>query len=91
MNITVNDLEMNATLDQSAMADLLGGYKRYRGSWNMTGSSSSGFQYGATHMGSWFRTGNLFQKKRRGHQHGKKTVTYYYRRNITDLTNAFGW
>ena len=89
MNITINDLEINATLDQAAMVKLLGGNKRFYGSSNMTGSSSSGFQYSDTHIGSWFKNGNLFQNKRRGHQHGKNTVTYY-RRNITDLSNVFG-
>ena len=89
MNITINDLEINETLDQAAMTKLLGGYKRFSGSWNMTGSSSSGFQYGDTHIGNGCKTVNLFQKKRRGHSHGKKTVTFY-RRNVTDLSNVFG-
>jgi hypothetical protein len=86
MNITMNDLEINAVLDQSAMAELAGGLRRY-GSWVRTSTVTGAFQKGPTHMGSWFRT-SLFTKKRYGHQHGKIVKTYNYRRNVTDY--AFG-
>lgn len=90
MNITMNDLEISAVLDQSAMAALAGGYSTSYGSWSFTGSTTTSMQAGAKHMGSWFRTGLLFQKKRYGHQHGKIVRTYNYRRSVTNKTNIFG-
>ena len=93
MNITVNDLDMNKTLDQAAMTDLLGGISTSVGPWVLKGASygsinaTSGFHFDTP----WRYTGRLFQKKRYGHQHGKQIVVRYFRRSITQSTNLLGF
>jgi len=89
MNITMNDLEMNTTLDQKAMTVVLGGFSRSYGSWNRTGYSSH-VHYGRAVMGGKRRTGRLFQWARKGYQKATKHITINYRRNIRDLSSIWG-
>ena len=89
MKLTMNDLEMNTTLDQKAMTAVLGGFSRSYGSWNRTGYSSH-VHYGRAIMGGKRRTGRLFQWARKGYQKATKHITINYRRNIRDLSSIWG-
>ena len=89
MSITINDLEMNTTLDQKALAAVLGGYSRSYGGWSRTGYSSH-VHYGRVAMGGKRLTGRLFQWSRKGYQKATKHITINYRRSVRDLSNIFG-
>jgi hypothetical protein len=88
LNLTVNDLEINSTLDQAAMANVLGGYSTTYGTWNNYYSSSSSSS--SISSGSWGYTGRLFQKKRVRYQFYTRTTVKKWKRKITDMTNFLG-
>ena len=67
MNITVNDLDSNLSLDQEAMASLLGG-------WHNHSSSTSYGNYSSTGWSAWRSTGIPFTKKRYRDRYRTKTV-----------------
>jgi hypothetical protein len=67
MNITVNDLDSNLSLDKEAMASLLGG-------WHNHSSSTSYGNYSSTGWSAWRSTGIPFTKKRRRDRYRTKTV-----------------
>ena len=68
MNITVNDLDHNVSLDQKAMNSLLGG-------WHNHSSTTSYGNYSSTGWSAWMSSGIPFTKKRYRDRYRTKTVT----------------
>ena len=68
MNITVNDLDSNISLDQAAMESVLGG-------WHNHSSTTSYTNYSSTGWSSWMNSGIPFTKKRYRNRYRTKVVT----------------
>jgi hypothetical protein len=69
MNITVNELDSNVSLDQTAMESVLGGWH------NHGGSTTSYTNHRSTGWSSWMNSGIPFTQKRYRDRYRTRVVT----------------
>jgi len=74
MNITVNDLEKNISLDKKAMSSLLGG-------WHNHSTSTTYGNYSSTGWSSWVKNSILTEKRFRDRYRTKTVTTRQHQRD----------